>query len=119
MKQELKKLLDAKIIFPVRHTEWVANLVLVCKKNGDIRLCVDFQNLNWASKKENYLLQPMEQILQKVFGFEMFLLLDDFLGYNQVLFSHTDQLLTAFRTKWGTFCYRKIPFGLINAGETF
>ena len=42
MKQELKKLLDAKIIFPVRHTEWVANLVPVRKKNGDIRLCVNF-----------------------------------------------------------------------------
>lgn len=42
-----------------------------------------------------------------------------FSGYNQVLVSHTDQLLTGFRTKWGTFCFRKMPFGLINAGATF
>src|SRR5277367_1741658 len=119
MKQELKKLLDMKIIFPVRHTEWVANLVPVRKKNGDMRLCVDFRNLNRASRKDNYPVPPMEQILQKVVGSEMFSLLDGFSGYNQVLVSHVDQLLTAFRTKWGTFCFRKMPFGLINMGATF
>ena len=61
----------------------------------------------------------MEQILQKVAGSEMFSLLDGFSGYNQVLVSRTDQLLKAFRTKWGTFCFRKMPFGLINVGATF
>jgi len=119
MKQELKKILYAKIIFPIRHTEWVANLVPVRKKNGDVRLCVDFRNLDRASKKDNYPVPPMEQILQKVVGSEMFYLLDGFLGYNQVLVYHTDQLLTAFRTKWGTFFFRKMSFGLINAGATF
>lgn len=119
MKQELKKLLDAKINFLDRHTEWVANLVPVRKNNGYIRLCVDFHNLNRASKKDNYPIPPMEQILQKVAGSEMFSLLDGFSGYNQVLVSHSDQLLTAFRTKWGTYCDRKMSFGLINAGATF
>ena len=61
----------------------------------------------------------MEEILQKVARSEMFSLLDGFSGYNQVLVSHADQLLTTFRTKWGTFCFRKMPFGLINAGATF
>jgi hypothetical protein len=51
MYQELKKLLDAKIIFQVRHSAWVANLVPVRKKSGEIRLCVDFRNLNRASEK--------------------------------------------------------------------
>jgi len=46
VKKELNKLLTAQIIFPICHTQWVANLVPVRKKNGDIRLCVDFQNLN-------------------------------------------------------------------------
>lgn len=78
MKQELKKLLDAKIIFLVRHIEWVANLVPVRKKNGDIILCVNFRNLNRASKKDNYPAPPMEQILHKVVGSEMFSLLDRF-----------------------------------------
>jgi len=49
VKKELNKMLDAKIIFPVRHTRWLANLVLVRNKNGDIKLCIDFRNLNKAS----------------------------------------------------------------------
>jgi len=53
MYQELKKLLDAKIIFQVSHSTWVENLVPVRKKFGEILLCVDFRNLNRDSKKEN------------------------------------------------------------------
>jgi hypothetical protein len=52
MQKELKKLLDAKIIFQVRHSSWVANLVPVKKKSGEIHLCVDFHNLNKAFEKE-------------------------------------------------------------------
>jgi hypothetical protein len=62
--KELNKLLSAKIIFPIRHTQWVSNLVLVWKKNREIRLCVDFRNLNRVSDKDNYPVPPMEQILQ-------------------------------------------------------
>ena len=60
---ELNKLLAVRIIFPILHTQWVANLVPVRKKKGDIRLCVDFRNLNKSSEKDNYLVPPMEQIL--------------------------------------------------------
>jgi hypothetical protein len=119
MYQELKKLLDAKIIFQVRHSAWVANLVPVRKKSGEIRLCVDFRNLNRASEKDNYPVPPMEQLLQTVSGSEIFSLLDGFSGYNQVLVSEDDRLKTTFQTKWGTFSYKHMPFGLINIGETF
>jgi ribonuclease HI len=119
VQKELNKLLSAKIIFPVRHTQWVSNLVPVWKKNGEIRLCVDFRNLNKASDKDNYPVPPMEQILQQVSGSERLSLLDGFSGYNQVLMSPSDQLKTTFRTPWGTYAYRKMPFGLINAGATF
>ena len=61
----------------------------------------------------------MEQILQKLYGSKMLSLLDGLLGYNQILVSQDDQLKTTFRTPWGTYAYRKMPFGLINAGETF
>ena len=64
VKAELNKLLVARIIFLVRHTQWVANLVPLRKKNGDIRLCVDFQNLNRASNKDGYPIPSMEQTLQ-------------------------------------------------------
>ena len=60
IQSEVKKLLDARIIFKVRHSEWVSNLVPVRKKYREIRLCVDFTNLNRASDKDNYPVPPME-----------------------------------------------------------
>jgi hypothetical protein len=59
-KAELNKILAARIIFPVRHTQWISNLVHVRKNNGDIRLCVDFINVNKYSEKDNYPVPPME-----------------------------------------------------------
>jgi hypothetical protein len=112
VKKELNKLLNAKIIFPVRHTQWVSNIVSIRKKSGEIRLCVDFHNLNRDSDKDNYPIPPMEKILQQFFGSERLSLLDGFLGHNQVLMSPSDQLKTTFRTPWGTYAYRKMPFGL-------
>jgi hypothetical protein len=119
VQKELNKLLSAKIIFPVRHTQWVSNLVPMRKKNGEIWLCVNFRNLNKVSDKDNYPVPPMEQILQQVSGSERLSLLDGFSGYNQVLMSPPDQLKTTFCTPWGTYAYRKMPFGLINASATF
>ena len=119
IKSELNKLLKAKIIFPVRHSKWVSNMVPVRKKNGDIRICIDFRNLNKACQKKNFPLPPMEQILQIVAGSELISFLDGFSGYNQVLVHTDDQLKTTFRTKWGTYAYQKMPSGLINAGATF
>ena len=85
IQSEVKKLLDARIIFKVRHSEWVSNMVPVRKKSREIRLCVDFRNLNRASDKDNYPVPPMEQLLQMVSGSELFSLLDGFSGYNQML----------------------------------
>jgi len=119
IKTELNKLLKAKIIFPVRHSNWASNMVPVRKKNGDIRICIDFRNLNKASLKDNFPFPTMEQILQSVAGSELMSFLDGFSGYNQVLVHPDDQLKTTFRTKWGTYAYQKMPFGLINAEATF
>ena len=80
---------------------------------------MDFSNLNRASDKDNYHVPPMEQLLQMVSGSELFSLLDGFSGYNQVLVAEEDKLKTTFRTRWGTFAYRRMPFALINAGATF
>jgi hypothetical protein len=63
MEREVTKLLVSQIIVPLRYSEWVANLVLVRKKNGEIRLYFDFRNLNKSSKKDNYPLPNMEHIL--------------------------------------------------------
>jgi hypothetical protein len=114
MYQEMNKLSNAM----VRHSSWVANVVPVRKKSREIRLCVDFRNLNGASKKDKYPVPPMEQLLQTIANTKIFSLLDGFSGYNQVLVSENDRLKTTFRTKWGTFAYKRIPFGLIYVGET-
>eukprot|EP00253_Pinus_taeda_P034443 PITA_34443 len=119
IKTKLNKLLKARIIFPVRHSKWVSNMVPVRKKSGHIRICIDFRNLNKACLKDNFPLPPMEQILQAVAGSELMSFLDGFSGYNQVLVHPDDQLKTTFRTKWGTYAYRKMPFGLINSHATF
>ena len=115
---ELNKLLKAKIIFPVRHSRWVSNMVPVRKKNGEIRLYVDFRNLNKASLKDNYPLSKMDQLLQMVLGAQRLSMLDGFSGYNQVNVDTTSREKTTFTTPWGTFIYGRMPFGLTNAGET-
>ena len=91
IEKEVKKLLDAKIIVPLRYSSWVANLVLVRKKNGEIRLCVDFRNLNRSSLKDNYSLPKIEQILQKVVGAQRISMVDGFEGYNQVAMHPDDK----------------------------
>jgi hypothetical protein len=103
----------------LRYSEWVDNLVLVRKKSGEIRLCVDFRNLNRISKKENYPLPKMEHILQRVIGASMISIIDGFSGYNQIYVLLEDKEKTSFTTPWGTFMYAKMPFGLMNAGVTF
>lgn len=80
MIKELTKLIEGNTIYPIKHTSWVSNLVLVRKKNGEIRLCVDFSDLNKASLKDHYPLPSMEHMLQVVAGSEIFSLLDDYSG---------------------------------------
>ena len=119
LKKELDKILNARIVFPVRYTQWISNFSPVHKKSGEIRLFVDFRNFNRESEKDNYLVPSMEMILQTVSDVEMFSLLDGFSGYNQVLVTNSNQLKTSFRRPWGTFSYRRIPFGMINVVDTF
>ena len=68
VEKEIKKMYDAGIIVPVRYSNWVSNIVSMRKKTREIRLCIDFKNLNKASLKENYPLPKMDHILQRVVG---------------------------------------------------
>ena len=119
IEKEVKKLFHAKIIVPIRFSNWLENLVPVRKKSGEIRICIDFRNLNKASLKDNYPLPKMDQILQNIVGSYRMSMLDGFSGYNNILVHPDDQEKTAFTTPWGTFMYAKMPFGLMNAGATF
>ena len=68
VEKEIKKMYDARIIVPLRYSEWVSNLVSMRKKTSEIRLCIVFRNLNKASLKHNYHLPKMDHILQRVVG---------------------------------------------------
>ena len=119
MEKDFKKQLDAQIIIPMRYSNWIDNFFPVRKKNGEIRICVDFRNLNRYSKKDNYPLPKMEHILPRVIGSVRISMIDGFSGYNQIYVLPEDKENTTFTTPWGTFMYAKIPFGLMNAGATF
>ena len=119
IEKELKRMSDAKIIVPLRYSNWVSNLIPVRKKNGEIHLSVDFKNLNKCSLKDNYPLPKMDHILQRVVGAHKISLLDGYSSYNQIAVCEGDKEKTAFTTPWGTFMYDKIPFGLMNTGATF
>ena len=110
IEKEIKKLSSAKIIVTLRFSKWVANLVSVKKKNGEIRLCIDFKNLNKVSLKDNYPLPKMEHILQKVVGSERISTMDGFSRYNQIKVLPENEENTIFTTPWGTFMYAKMPF---------
>jgi hypothetical protein len=119
VKKEVKNLLDAKIITPLRYSDFVVNLVPVRKKSGEIRLCVDFGNLNNSSLKDNYPLPKMDHVLEKVVGANRMSMIDGFFGYNQIAINEHDKEKTAFTTPWGTFMCEKMTFGLMNTGATF
>jgi hypothetical protein len=91
----------------------------VRKKNEEIRLSVDFRNLNKISKKGNYPLPKMEHILQRVTGASRMSMIDCFSGYNHISVLSEDREKTTFTTPLGTFMYAKMPFGLMNVGATF
>ena len=83
-KVELQKLLDAKVIREVKYSEWQANVLLVPKKNGKMRMCIDFTDLNKACKKDPFPLQRIDTSVNKAAGSKCFSLLGYFLGYHQI-----------------------------------
>ena len=112
-------MVQARIIEPIRYSSWVSNPVIVRKKTGEIKICVDFKYLNQASLKDNYPLPSMEYFLQRVTRAEMMSMFDGFSRYNRVLVKEDGQLKIVFTTPWGTQKYLRMPFGLTNAGATF
>lgn len=115
VKDEIQELLRAKCIFPVQFSDWVSPLVIVIKKNGKVRVCIDYGKLNKATEKDRYPIPFIDEILDEVAGHEFY----SFCGYHQVAMELSDALKTTFVTPWGTFAYRVMPFGLSTAPATF
>ncbi|XP_077221934.1 uncharacterized protein LOC143855746 [Tasmannia lanceolata] len=116
---EVKKLLEVKFIQVVEYPEWLANIVPVPKKDGKVRMCVDFRDLNKASPKDDFPLPNIDLLVDNTAGHALLSFMDGFSGYNQIKMAPEDMIKTAFTTQWGTYCYRVMPFGLKNAGATY
>jgi hypothetical protein len=97
----------------------VSNIVVVPKKEGKIRVCVDFRDLNRASPKDNFPLPHIDMLVDNAAHNSTYFFMDGFSGYNQIKMAQKDKEKTTFLTPWGTFCYKVMPFGLKNAGATY
>ena len=117
--EEVQKLLTAGFIKEVHHPDWLANPVLVKKKNGKMRMCVVYTSLNKACPKVPFPLPRIDQIVDSTAGCETLSFLDAYSGYHQIKMKESDQLATAFITPFGMYCYVTMPFGLRNAGATY
>ena len=117
--EEIAKLLAAEFIKEVYHSDWLANHVLVKKKNGKWRMCVDYTSLNKACPKDHFPLPRKYQIVDSTSGCKILSFLDAYSGYHQIMMKESDQVTTSFITPYGSYCYVTMPFGLRNAGATY
>jgi hypothetical protein len=121
VKEEIERLVAANFIRPARYVEWLSNIVPVMKKNGKLRICVDFRNLNNATPKDEYPMPMANLLVDGVAGYQILSMMDGHSGYNQIFIVEEDVHKTAFRCPGsiGTFEWIVMPFGLKNAGETY
>ncbi|GJW26076.1 reverse transcriptase domain-containing protein [Tanacetum coccineum] len=137
IKKEVEKLLDAGLIYPISDSPWVSPVHCVLKKGGMTivtndenelvptrlvtgwRVCIDYQKLNEATRKDHFPLPFMDQMLERLARNEYYFFLDGFSGYFQIPIDPKDQEKTTFTCPYGMFAYRRMPFGLCNAPGTF
>ncbi|GKE57779.1 reverse transcriptase domain-containing protein [Tanacetum coccineum] len=137
IKKEVEKLLDAGLIYPISNSPWVSPVHCVPKKGGFTvvendeneliltrlvtgwRVCIDYRKLNEATRKDHFPLPFMDQMLERLARNEYYCFLDGFSGYFQIPIDPHDQEKTTFTCPYGTFPYRRMPFGLCNASGTF
>nr|GEU94671.1 DNA-directed DNA polymerase [Tanacetum cinerariifolium] len=137
IKKEVIKLLDAGMIYSISDSPWVSPIHCVPKK-GDItvvenenneliptrlvagwRVCIDYRKLNDATCKDHFPIPFMDQMLEQLAGNEFYCFLDGFSGYFQIPINPPNQEKTTFTCPYGTFAYRRMPFGLCNAPGIF
>ncbi|XP_057802812.1 uncharacterized protein LOC131018106 [Salvia miltiorrhiza] len=135
--KEILKLLDLGIIYPISDSTWVSPVHVVPKKSGfqlvkneknelipmrlqtGWRMCIDFRKLNNATRKDHFPLPFIDEMLERLAGKEFFCFLDGYSGYFQIFVAQEDQEKTTFTCPFGTFAWRRMPFGLCNAPGTF
>ena len=137
VKKEVIKLLDCGVIYPISDSKWVSPIQVVPKKSGVTvvknaenelvpqrtvtghRVCIDYRKLNATTRKDHFPLPFIDQMVERLAGHDYYCFLDGYSGYNQIAIAHEDQEKTTFTCPFGTFAYRRMPFGLCNAPGTF
>jgi hypothetical protein len=135
--KEVIKLLDARIIYPVSHSEWVSPVHCVPKKGGltvvkneknevisqrtvtGWRMCIDYRKLNKAKKKDHLPQSFIDEMLERLANHTYFCFLDGYSRFMQIPIHLDDQHKTIFTCPYGTFAYRRMSFGLCNAPASF
>ncbi|RVW35306.1 Transposon Tf2-12 polyprotein [Vitis vinifera] len=110
---------QCKIYISGRVPRVAGHIVPVPKKDGKVRVCIDFRDLNKASPKDDFPLPHIDMLVDNTAGHSMLSFMDGFFGYSQILMALEDMEKTSFITEWGTYCYRVMPFGLKNLGATY
>jgi len=118
LKKHIATLLENGFIEP-SNSPWGAPILFVAKKDGSLRLCVDYRALNKVTQKDRYPLPRIDDLFDQLRGAQVFSSLDLQQGYHQVRVTDEDVPKTAFRTPLGLFQYRVLCFGLTNAPATF
>jgi len=120
VKEELQRLKEAGVVEEIQEpTDWCAPMVTVMKKNGSVRICTDFKQLNKAVKRERYMLPTLEDILHKLRGAKVFSKLDATSGFFQLPLDEESKKMTTFITPYGRYFYTRLPQGITSAPEIF
>jgi hypothetical protein len=116
---EVCKLLAAGFIRECKHPVWLANPVLVPKKAGGLRMCIDYTDLNTHCPKDPFTLPHINQVVDSMACSVLLCFLEYYSGYHQIALHPNDEDKTAFITPHGIYCYKVMPFGLKNTGATY
>jgi hypothetical protein len=120
VKREIERMEKLNIIRRVDEpTEWVNSMVVFPKPNGEVRICLDPMDLNFAVKREHYQMPTLNETTSQLAGAKYFTVLDATAGYWIVPLSKEASILTTFQTPFGRFCYLRMPFGICSAQEVF
>jgi len=119
IKEEVKKQFDARFFTVVKYPQWVANIVLVLKKDEKVSMYIDYQDLNWPSPKDNFSLSHIDTLVDNTTQLSPFSFMDGFSSYNQIKIASEDMERTTFITFWGMLCCKVMTFRHKNAITTY